>query len=120
MIEIGKKIKALRVQQGWTQEVLAIKLGLTRFAVANWELGRRTPPTDCLNRIAEVFNVGVDYLLESRSYKDSVAEFLARAESIFTSEDTDWEDCEVMFESVMKLYILKKSTIHTKEKHNTH
>lgn len=60
---IGKRITALRKQEGLTQTQLAQKLGLTRSSLSLYELGKREPDLSTLVKIAYYFNVNTDYLL---------------------------------------------------------
>lgn len=39
MTTVGKNIRALRKAKGFTQELLAEQLHVTRQAVSNWEMG---------------------------------------------------------------------------------
>lgn len=60
---IGKKIKELRETKGLTQKELADKLGLSDGAIGFYETERRNPPIEILNKLADFFDVSVDYLL---------------------------------------------------------
>lgn len=60
--KLALRIKELRESCGWSQEVLAIKLGTTRQSISNWEMGKRTPDPETLEAIADIFNVDMDYL----------------------------------------------------------
>ncbi len=53
----------LRNQKGITQKDMADFLGISRQAYANYETGNREPDLTTLKRIAEYFNVTVEYLL---------------------------------------------------------
>lgn len=59
----GIKLKELRKKVKITQSELAEFLGITQQAVGKWEAGRSAPDPDTLMRLAEYFNVSVDYLL---------------------------------------------------------
>ena len=63
MSGIGERIKQLRLEKGWTQEVLAKLLGVSRLAVARWETGERRPRKKYLDKLAEVFGVSMEELL---------------------------------------------------------
>ena len=60
----GKKLAFLRKQRGITQEQLADELGASKISVSFWERGARVPEVDMLVRIADYFDVAVDYLLD--------------------------------------------------------
>ena len=56
-MNIGKRIKLLRVGMGLTQSDLAEKAGLSRTAVWNYENDKRVPSVEILDRIATTLNV---------------------------------------------------------------
>ena len=52
-LDLGRRIKELREQQGLTQQALADKAGLSRIYVQKLEAGERESPSwDALERIA--------------------------------------------------------------------
>ncbi len=57
------KLKELREKKGAKQEDLAKYLGLTYQAYSHYEKGRREPSLDVLVKLANYFNVSIDYLL---------------------------------------------------------
>lgn len=57
------RIKALREEHGRSQSELAKYLGITPQAISGYENGRRNPPTDICQRIADFFFVSTDYVL---------------------------------------------------------
>lgn len=57
------RIRELRKAQDRTQLEIATYLGVTSQAVSGYERGAITPPTDIVNRLADLFMVSVDYLL---------------------------------------------------------
>jgi len=65
MSEIGKKIKQLRKERGWTQEQLANRSGLHRVSVAQIEVGiRKDPDLSSRKKIAKAFGMEVVDLLD--------------------------------------------------------
>lgn len=67
---IGARIKALRERYGWSQELLAMKSGLKRARIANWETGQRQQPrADALMKLARAFHVAVEELYEAAGYQ---------------------------------------------------
>lgn len=65
-VHIGERIRSARQERGWTQDQLAESVGVSRSAVAQWETGRAGQLTGNLSRIAEVLNVGIEYLTHGR------------------------------------------------------
>ncbi|MDE6059130.1 MAG: helix-turn-helix domain-containing protein [Clostridia bacterium] len=63
MKDLGQKLKDLRLEKGLTQAEVSKKLGLTRTAIANYELGIREPSLEILKKICKFFEVSSDFLL---------------------------------------------------------
>ena len=57
------RLKKLRLQDGLSQQKMSDLLGVSRSTVAMWEIGASEPDNNTLGKIAEHFNVSVDYLL---------------------------------------------------------
>ena len=53
----------IREQKKIKQHDVANALGISRTAYSNYENGKRNPDIETLKRIAEYFNVSIDYLL---------------------------------------------------------
>ena len=62
-MNFAEKLLALRTQAGYSQEVLAEKLNVSRQAISKWELGTTLPETDRLISISTLFSVSIDSLL---------------------------------------------------------
>ncbi|MBQ7907052.1 MAG: leucine-rich repeat protein [Clostridia bacterium] len=63
-MQISEKIAYLRKQKGLSQEQLAIRLEVSRQAVYKWEANMSQPEIDKLKKIARVFGVSCDELLD--------------------------------------------------------
>lgn len=61
---LAEKIMMLRKQNGWSQEDLAEKLGVSRQSVSKWESGISVPDLDRVLKLSSVFEVSTDYLLK--------------------------------------------------------
>lgn len=77
-IEIANRLVTLRKENGFSQEELASKLGISRQAVSKWERAESSPDTDNLIALARLYNVSLDALLES-SIESIADEQFARA-----------------------------------------
>lgn len=67
-----ENLKALREAKKITQSKLGEYLGAKKSAISLWESGKRQPDQETLVRIANFFNVTVDYLLGRDSTPASV------------------------------------------------
>ena len=63
MDSFGKTLKTLRNSRNISATKLSEDLNIHRGSLSNWETGRRTPDSEMLLKIANYFNVSVDYLL---------------------------------------------------------
>ena len=61
---MGKLIAALRKEHNMTQADLAAHLGVTDKAVSKWERDLACPDIALLPRLAEVFDISVDELMQ--------------------------------------------------------
>ena len=62
-MSMGARLAKARRNQNLTQEQLAETLGVTRQAVAKWELGETTPDVLHCDALAELYGVSLDDLL---------------------------------------------------------
>ncbi len=63
---LGEKIKLARKQAGLSQEQLAEKIGVSRSAVAKWEVNNGMPDIDNLKALSQLLGVTIDSLVNSR------------------------------------------------------
>ena len=68
-MDFGNKLKELRKQNGLTQQQLATQLGVTKSVVSFYERQERTPSPEVLRKMAAVFRVSTDFLLDIDSTK---------------------------------------------------
>lgn len=62
-MNLAQKISKLREERGWSQTDLGKKVGVNQRYVSTWETGRNMPHVETLIRLAQVFEVSVDYLV---------------------------------------------------------
>ena len=63
-INIGMKIRAMRLASSMTQEQLANKLGVSAQAVSKWESGANMPDIQILPDLSVIFGVTIDSLFD--------------------------------------------------------
>ena len=56
-------LKILRKNRGYTQIALQMKTGIEQSLLSKFESGERTPPTETLVRLADFYDVSIDYIL---------------------------------------------------------
>jgi len=70
----GNMIATLRKERGMTQLELAEKMGVTDKAVSKWERDLSFPDVNTLPKLAEIFDVTVDELMQTkRDAKENAA-----------------------------------------------
>ncbi|MEE3451614.1 MAG: helix-turn-helix transcriptional regulator [Acutalibacteraceae bacterium] len=61
----AENLKQLRKTKGLTQTQFASEFNISSGTIAMWETGKRMPDTETLKKIAQYFNVSIDYLLDN-------------------------------------------------------
>ena len=56
-------LKTLRKSRGYTQIALQMKTGIEQALLSKFENGDRIPPTETLMRLADFYDVSIDYIL---------------------------------------------------------
>lgn len=64
---LGAMIAALRKENGMTQLELAERMGVTDKAVSKWERDLSCPDVSTLPKLAELFGISVDELMQVRA-----------------------------------------------------
>lgn len=71
-IEIANRLIKLRKENGYSQEELADKLGISRQAVSKWERAEASPDTDNLILLARLYNMSLDDLLKTDESSEDI------------------------------------------------
>ena len=69
---LADKIIEERKKNGWTQEDLAQKLGVSRQSVSKWESAGAVPDLKKIIQLADLFGVRTDYLLKDEIEKEKI------------------------------------------------
>lgn len=56
-------LKLLRKSKGYTQIAVQMKTGIEQALLSKFENGERVPPTETLMRLADFYDVSIDYIL---------------------------------------------------------
>lgn len=69
----ANRLQQLRKMNGYSQEVLAEKLGISRQSVSKWERAEASPEIDNLMALAKIYGITIDELLDTSNDKVIVA-----------------------------------------------
>ncbi len=97
-MDIGERIKNLRMNLKITQTQLAKNAGLTSAAISQFEAGTRKPSFDALSKLANVLNVSMDFLLgkKEEAQKETInKEYIEMIKNIMNFSE---ENKQLMFE----------------------
>lgn len=64
--ELGRAVRALREQRGWSQTALAKTAGMTQSAVARFEAGGTIPSLPVLDRLARALDADLTVTVTPR------------------------------------------------------
>lgn len=85
-----ERLRKLREEKGLLQRELAEKLNLSRVAITHYEQGKRFPEWDTLQKMADLFNVSVDYLLGRTEHKQGhISDAKVKTETIAAHRSDD-------------------------------
>ena len=77
------RIKELRLRENLKQTELADALGISQATLSNWERGDFEPDNESVIKLADFFNVNIDYLLCRSDVSLVIPEILQGAQVAF-------------------------------------
>lgn len=90
-VETANRLQNLRKKNGYSQEELAEKIGISRQAVSKWERAEASPDTDNLILLARLYGVTLDELLNTESIPMPNSEGISLSKDYYTSTSDDGE-----------------------------
>ena len=79
---LADKIMMLRKKNGWSQEELADKLGVSRQSVSKYEGAQSVPDLDKIVKLSQIFGVTTDYLMKDEMEDEEYVSFSDETEQI--------------------------------------
>ena len=70
MMVFAERLKELRTEAHMTQVELAKQLGIGQSSYADWERGKKNPTQENLMKIAQFFDISLDYLVGNIDEKE--------------------------------------------------
>ena len=89
MKNIAKIIADLRKAKGWSQTELADKSEVSREIIGKYERGEAVPSVDFAKRIADAFEVSLDYLVGEGVHSKVDKKNVKRLQEIESLKDND-------------------------------
>lgn len=64
ILAFPEKLKALRLENGLTQDELGEKLYLSRASISSYEIGKNEPTIETIIAVSDLFKISIDKLLK--------------------------------------------------------
>lgn len=115
---LSERLKQLREEKELMQKEIASFLNISTSAYGFYEQDKRTPTPDVLSKLADYFDVSVDYLLGKTSTRKSSSKdstppkreqkdhdtFMEDAKALFMNGELDEDDKEKIFKDISDLF----------------
>lgn len=89
---IPGKLKELRKANGYTQDYVASYLGIVRQTYSHYETGKRLPNYDTLYKLAGLYDISVDDLLQLTVLSEELEEYSYSSKSDRNKDLSDYLD----------------------------
>lgn len=81
-MKVSQVIVTLRKEKGWSQAELAVQTGVSQVMIGKYERGEAVPSFEVAKKIADTFEVSLDYLVGEGRMASYDKEVLRRIEDI--------------------------------------
>ena len=68
ILQIGNKLKELRISEGLTQQELSERLGISRVNYTRYETDKVRPDYETLIKLADFYNVSLDEIFDRNTF----------------------------------------------------
>ncbi len=102
----AQRLKELRKERNMTQIEFAKEFNISSGTIAMWETGKRTPDNEMMIKIANYFNVSLDYLMgnsNTANTENDLEEVYFSFAKKAQDEGIDPSDIELAIETIKKL-----------------
>lgn len=107
MLDIGSKIINLRKKLNISQSELAKRVSVSRTIIGNYERNENTPSVDILLKIANEFDVSVDFLIGEGQLSTYDKDVLKRIDDIEGLPEEDKNHLFYLIDNLVKASKLK-------------
>lgn len=85
MLELGKRLRDLRIQNNLSQQQVAELIGCKRSTIEAYEIDKNNPPAPVLKKLAAQYRTTVDFILGNNTDNAFHFEGLSSAQQILLS-----------------------------------
>ena len=100
-METGNIITTLRKEKDWSQTDLATKSGVSREMIGKYERGEAVPSVEAAKKIADAFEVSLDYLVGEGINSKFDKKTVMRLQDIEKLENNDKEHVFAMLDAFL-------------------
>ena len=68
---LPERLRQLRKNQDWSQGQVAKKVGVEAQRISQYERGLASPPLEMIEKIANVYEVSIDFLIRGESFSSN-------------------------------------------------
>lgn len=110
LLHLGEHIKTLRKERKLQQKQVAIEVGIDQSNYSKIENGKREPSVYVLKKLADLFGVTVDYIIEPNEDipKEITLEDKTLNEQLRLIAQLDQDDKAMVFKMIDKMLTSKK------------
>ncbi len=105
----SKIISDLRKQKDWSQTELAANSGVSREMIGKYERGEAVPSIDAAKKIADAFEVSMDYLVGEGVNVSFDKKNLKRLQDIEKLDDATKDKLYFVIDNIVQNYKAKKA-----------
>ena len=111
-MHLGNKIKELRKDRNISQDELAEKINIDGRQISRYENDKMNPSIEVLIKIAEAFNISIDYLLfddiPKKPLKQKYFSIINKLETIENLSNEDQQAFIIFLDSIAAKYKMKQ------------
>lgn len=112
--DLGNRIYELRKSRGLSQKELGEMIGVSNKSVSKWENGTAIPKTDTLVKLANIFEISPQELLQGKTEnKVTLSQLSSQTNEMFLKEELDKRDKEALKSKIIqdKRYLIIISSL---------
>ena len=108
-MDIGSKIAYLRKKINISQAELSERVGASRTIIGNYERNLNVPSLEMIVKLAKVFDVTTNYLINDNNYSSYDKEIIKRIEAIENMDEDTKDKLYFLIDSITQNYKAKQA-----------